>query len=110
MEASNVKELREALERSTRRLEAVLSAFECGEMSKYINADIQDNRAVLAKPAPARNCDVGGFNKQQKRFEHWCDQHPDCEGCIIEKIKKRGDSCELIWAQMHYEAQEEDEE
>lgn len=51
----NAAKTREALERSTRRLEAILSAFECGEMSKYINADIQDNRAALA--APARNCD-----------------------------------------------------
>ena len=50
----NAAALREALERSTRRLRGVVRELPL-EMQKYVNADIRDNDAALS--APARNCD-----------------------------------------------------
>lgn len=82
METNNVKKMREALKL-------------CTDTLKKVNA-------VLS--APPRNCDVGTIDEQQKRFGKLCSQYPDCKGCAIQGLKKRGDNCELIWAQMKYEA------
>lgn len=100
---ANIKNLQDALFvlDSMIREEANLA----GELTGAQASQIGFIQSMLLK-FPLRNCDVGGFNEQQRRFEKWCYQHPDCEGCIIGEIKKRGDSCELIWAKMKYEAQE----
>ena len=74
----NAAAMREALERSTRRLRGVVRELPL-EMQKYVNADIRDNDAALA--APARNCDrfatVGAAHKawratdQERDFADW---------------------------------------
>ena len=50
----NAAAVRDALERSTRRLHGVVRELPL-EMQKFVNADIRDNDAALA--APPRNCD-----------------------------------------------------
>lgn len=107
MEASNTKEMREALERSTRRLEAILSAFECGEMTKYINADIQDNRAALS--APPRNCDVGTVDEQHNRHDKYCNLQPTCRKYLRENATSMCIWCFATWAQRPYETKEKGE-
>lgn len=93
----NSAALREALERSTRRLEAVATALNCGEMEKYINADIRDNRAALA--APARNCDRfkteeeaqkawAEYNHNNGPFEHWATAAIDWLFAPAEEVTK----------------------
>ena len=62
-------------------------------------------RAQAALLAPPRNCDVGTIDEQQRRFGELCSRYPDCSGCAVKGLKKRGDNCELIWAQMRYAAQ-----
>jgi len=104
MEVSDVMGMREALESISAR------ASVGGEFDPQAYLDEIHEIAEKALAVPLRNCDVGGFNKQQKRFVKWCVNHPDCERCIIAEIKKRGDSCELIWAQMRYGAPEAKEE
>ncbi len=61
---------------------------------------------VRALSAPARQCDVGTANEQDRRFEDFCFAHrtreQGCVGCPGEHVT----CCELGWAQMPYEAQE----
>jgi len=105
----NTAKLRGVLEKTREILERYFDT-EYSEHDAY-NVEIRKNLSEIddALALPPRNCDVGGFNEQQKRFNKWCYQHPECEGCIVGEIKKRRDSCELIWAQMKYEAQEGDD-
>ena len=59
-------------------------------------------RAALS--APPRNCDVGTFEEQRKRFKVFCRdrQYGLCDGCPV----VRSGFCTLQWAQMPYEAEE----
>lgn len=99
----NVAALREAVERSTRRLESLVSYIP-PEWEKYVNADIRDNLAALAlRP---RNCDVGTTEEQAARMDDYCASHGErigcswrCDNCPLCSI----DRCELAWAQMPYE-------
>ena len=103
MGAGNIKGMREALNKVGNAAAWIAENCNDQQTAKYMNDMIAIVQTALS--APPINCEVGGFNEQQRRFDHWCHQHPECEGCIIAEIKKRGDSCELIWAQMKYEAQ-----
>ena len=77
----------------------------------YIDSIERFARAALA--APPRNCDVGTLTEQQKGFHDFCEkmQHTDkacCGGCPIVHLRMQGaigNSCELAWAQMPYEAE-----
>ena len=72
------------------------------------------NAAIATTP---RNCDVGTLTEQQNRFHDFCEkmQHTDkacCGGCPIVYLRMKcviGNSCELAWAQMPYEAEQEGE-
>lgn len=103
-DCANVAKLQEALEKVHGYLGKLIRDGLVEDAPEA--SDLADDVWDALHAAPVRNCDVGGFAEQQKRFVKWCYQHPDCEGCIIGEIKKSGDSCELIWAQMKYEAQE----
>lgn len=69
----NASALREALERSTRRLAGVVSELPL-EMQKYVNADIRDNDAALA--APARNCDRPECKTEEGASATYIAEHP----------------------------------
>lgn len=104
----NVAALREEVERSTRRLESLVSYIP-PEWEKYVNADIHDNLAALALSPRKRNCDVGTAEEQTKRMDAYCASHGErigcswrCDNCPLCSI----DRCELVWAQMPYEAKE----
>lgn len=63
-------------------------------------------KALLEKP---RNCDVGTAEEQGKRFQEFCDDSQTdedfCSMCARCSLKKEG-HCEIVWAQMPYEAEE----
>jgi len=75
----NAAAMREALERSTRRLHGVVRELPL-EMQKFVNADIRDNDAALA--APARNCDR--FKTAVGAMEEWS-KYPQSryKGCRV---------------------------
>ena len=86
------------------------------ENGPIIRQRMEELRAALS--APARNCDVGTLTEQQQRFHDFCEkmQHTDkacCGGCPIAHLRVKGvigNSCELAWAQMPYEADKKGEE
>lgn len=101
----NVAALREAVERSTRRLESLISYIP-PEWEKYVNADIRDNLAALAETP--RNCDVGTAEEQSERWMSFCNSHSErvsssSFGCNCPCNRGRPFECELRWAQMPYE-------
>lgn len=62
---------------------------------------------------PKRNCDVGTVKEQSHRFDRLCneyllnrDEDEECVGCPLVNMAGH---CELNWAQMPYEAEEEKE-
>ena len=97
MEASNVKAMREALDRIGNI--AGFVAENCGDQqtATYMTDIISDVQAALAKPP--RNCDVGTAEEQAERYFDYCKRYPMCEGCPHCAISE----CELAWGQMQYE-------
>lgn len=64
----------------------------------------------LALSAPARNCDVGTWQQQEKRFESFCNRfrHDYCRGCSLgEEFFENHEigECRLAWAQRKYESE-----
>ena len=86
-----------------------LDIFDGGLINKTIPAVEKAKRALSEPP---RNCEVGTLTEQQQRFHDFCEkmQHTDkacCGGCPIAHLRVEGvigNSCELAWAQMPYEA------
>lgn len=76
------------------------------------NVDDMMMTVDAALAAPARNCDVGTAEEQSKRLHAYCDQYgryldgsPKCNDCpLLIRMMKEGGRCELVWAQMPYEA------
>jgi hypothetical protein len=87
--------MREALEKCTRRLDAITSYLPM-EFRKYVFADIKEAKEALAEPV--RNCDVGTAEEQEGRFLDFCDSHDSCMKCPL-----IGTVCEIRWSQMPYE-------
>ena len=60
---------------------------------------------------PLRNCDVGTAEEQYRRWARFCkyrNEGKTCHGCPVYEEQKKGmkSTCELIWAQTPYEAEE----
>ena len=94
----NAAAVRDALERSTRRLHGVVRELPL-EMQKFVNADIRDNDAALA--APARNCDVGTAEEQAERFKAFCDNYHTCSCCPL-NFTDDITACPIEWSQMPF--------
>ncbi len=133
---NNAGALREALaderdwliRQNSQRLDALAtSEFVCSAHTyQRIGRElIEDNRyhiskidAALAKPP--RNCDVGTAEEQKDRFHNFCLSHsvyidefheekcnPECPiAKLFEQTPHYCDNCQLVWAQMPYEADE----
>lgn len=56
---------------------------------------------------PRRNCDVGSAKEQNVRFEKYCFEHRTIERCCQDCPIKDEPCCELGWAQLPYEREEE---
>ena len=102
----NIHNLRDALEwlYSSIRDEAELD----GEMSNDHAIQLGFITNMLEK-FPLRNCDVGTAEEQSERFSNFCKIESSasgvyCTGCRAICYGK--DKCELVWAQMPYEAKE----
>ena len=56
---------------------------------------------IIGAVEQPRNCDVGTFEEQRKRFKAFCRdrQYGLCDGCPV----VRNGFCTLYWAQMPYE-------
>ena len=95
MEASNIKAMRDALEKA----DAVLSLI--SKSAWFIDANFSETKAVIeavnaiedAIAAPPRNCDVGTPEEQSKRHREWCRQARCVFGCI---------QCMAEWLQLPY--------
>lgn len=64
-------------------------------------------KAEAALAAPARNCDVGTTEEQEKRFDAFCDSHKwvDDDGvnaCLSDCPLYKTVDCALHWAQMPF--------
>lgn len=70
--------------------------------------DIIGARKALA--ATPRNCDVGTADEQGLRFESWCAEQCDPGGydmCAPCKLRDQSVICQLVWAQLPYDAAQE---
>ena len=56
---------------------------------------------------PRRNCDVGSAKEQNARYEHYCFTHRTMERCCQDCPIKDEPCCELAWAQLPYDGEEE---
>jgi hypothetical protein len=102
MEASNNKEMRDALE-------AICGAIIVDGRTAKMSLSLFDikNIAKSALTSPLRNCDVGTPEEQTRRNEAFCDYNlrkTGCKGCPANVPKS---SCKFAWAQMPYEAVQE---
>lgn len=108
MEASNVKEIREALETICN---AIIVDGHTAKMSLSL-FDIS-NIAKSALAALPRNCDVGAAEEQVQRFKDFClprvgkcSENGTCPARY--PLNKFGvPYCQLKWAQLPYEAPQE---
>ena len=66
--------------------------------------------AMRAYKGEPRNCDVGTWQQQEKRFESFCNRfrHDYCRGCSLgEEFFENHEigECRLAWAQRKYESE-----
>ncbi len=112
MEANNMATMREALKQASyflnkHHMGAVYAPdgetlICCWDVAKVVGD---------ALAAPPRNCDVGTAEEQAERFEAECHRHDHCTPCSVHREwgefkEGKPKSCQLIWAQMRYEAKE----
>lgn len=105
---SNMQKMREALNRIGNI--AVFVSANCGdqETAKYMTDMIMEVQSAVA--LPPRNCDFGTAEEQYRRWTYFCkfrnESRKTCFGCpvYVEQNKGQNSTCELIWAQMPYEA------
>ena len=102
-EFGNIAKLRNALELSK---VAILVAKEKMNLENPVILKVIDD----ALAAPARNCDVGTWQQQEKRFESFCNRfrHDYCRGCSLgEEFFENHEigECRLAWAQRKYESE-----
>ena len=104
MEASNVKAMREALEKIAHYTDNRDEMDDPGCADGYYLAEI----AKTALAAPPRNCDIGTAEEQAERFVEFCDEEKGnrehCRNCRLCNAQ----DCELAWSQMPYEKGETD--
>ena len=120
MEASNVKAMRDALEKIASMGEQIDHQLGSSEETVYafrhercLAHNISEcARAALS--APPRNCDVGTAEEQERRWHANCGIGiPNCKHCeVYEQARKSGIvddknmirfDCRLIWGQMPYQ-------
>ena len=99
----NIAKLRNALELSK---VAILVAKKKMNLENPVILEVIDD----ALAAPARNCDTGTWQQQEKRFENFCNQfrHDYCRGCSLgEEFSENHEigECRLAWAQRKYESE-----
>lgn len=100
-QSGNAAVMREALEDVVKYLGDILPTRREIEL-------VKSARAALA--APARNCDVGTADEQAERFKAECKRHDHCTPCPVHAAwgefgEGKPKSCQMIWAQMPYEAE-----
>lgn len=108
MEESNIKAMREALEKA----DAALSLI--SKSAWFIDANFAVTKAVIeagnaieaALSTPPRNCDVGTACEQAERFQWFCDTRP-CDMCTLKNKVNETLDCAIHWAQMPYEEGEQ---
>ena len=106
MEKSNVKAMREALEKVLRVLHCAIVA----DILKGDDVNSAFNEVTAALSAQPRNCDVGTSEEQAERFYAFCGYHRFQSGIkgmcssLCPCIRCR-DMCHCLtkWAQMPYE-------
>ena len=92
-------------------LKGILKDVDCAKVNKQCDIDYFlssiEKRAKAALSSPPRNCDAGTAEEQSQRYNSFCYGHRTyekcCEGCPVVKSA----CCELAWAQMPYEAEQE---
>ena len=114
METNN--KLREALEKCANWGEQIDCQLGSSDETVYTFRDercLAHNISECARAAlaePVKNCEVGSPEEQLARFKKFCARF-DCCDCPVRKkwnFKPTGDeSCQLLWASMHYEEKEE---
>lgn len=101
----NAAAMREALE----FIKLASDDYETYGNTKAGALDVIYEKACAALAAPPRNCDVGTAEEQCDRFLRFC-QSRGCVNCEIgDGNRAKFPSCELVWAQMPYEANEKGE-
>lgn len=114
MEASNVKAMREALEKTQSVIATcmeILNKIPDGcdydglvdEVADEL-CDLRESHVNSALSAPPRNCDVGTPEEQAERYENLCDSHTCgsiCSGSCCPLYDY--DCSPFAWAQMPYE-------
>jgi hypothetical protein len=112
MEANNMAALRGALEKIKELNRYDLGCIRSRKRRDEIDAKVLEiERTVRAAiSAPARNCDVGTAEEQERRFEAYCHTHftfdsmkergGDCRKCPLNAIEEP--ACRLAWAQMPF--------
>ena len=96
MEGNQMK-MREALV----KLRAEIELFYNNEWIPYDAWQGCDDVISHALSAPARQCDVGTPEEQNRRFDNFC-RGEDCKTCPCNVMPR----CHMVWAQTPYEAQE----
>lgn len=99
--ANNVKTLQGALKWLERRIREEVKLDGCTSVDHAAELEFIER---MLKKFPLRQCDVGTFEEQRKRFKAFCRdrQYGLCDGCPV----VRNGFCTLQWAQMPYEAKE----
>ena len=80
-----------------------------GRDLEYVTLADIDAEVDAALDLPPRNCDVGTAEEQTERFVAKCTRHAYCTPCPVHAawgafLEGKPKSCQLIWAQMPYEA------
>jgi hypothetical protein len=109
-ERGNSAAMREALKHIKDRLPHMLQYmrvhWEDASAGGYFDELMLVIDAALA--APARNCDVGTAEEQTERFDKFCHANINTQRCCGDcpAFRTTRDDCELVWAQLPYEAKE----
>ena len=102
----NNSSMREALVRLKPLVESVWES----EGGEDVSSEIAEMKDVInaALAAPMKNCEVGTWQEQEKRFEQFCNRfrHDYCRGCPLGEMffrDKEIGECRLAWAQRLYD-------
>ena len=111
MKASDVKDMREALNKIYFNAQYICE-YRDEPAIVHHRANLIERAVNAALSKPPRNCDVGTASQQAQRFAELCTSHSKdgARGICDEKCqfygKEYGSDCALVWAQMPYETNE----
>ena len=107
-ECGDAAKLREALEYMFILIDGRNLVLECETTEEIsgVQGKLAEARAALS--APPRNCDVGTAEEQSERFDKFCHANINTQRCCGDcpAFRTTRDDCELVWAQLPYEAKE----